>query len=69
MTTPAEVNREVACLKTILNRAVRHGKLESNPIGHVKLLPENNVRQRILTQEELDLLLRKKWGHTKCVTP
>jgi len=67
MTTPAEVNREVACLKTILNRAVRHGKLESNPIGHVKLLPENNVRQRILTQEELDLLLLKCMGHIRPV--
>jgi integrase len=41
----------------MLNRAVRHGKIESNPIRDVKALPENNVRERILTQDEFERLL------------
>jgi len=54
---PATVNRELSCLKSILNRAVRHGKLNENPISNVKKLQENNVRERILTQEEFERLL------------
>ena len=53
----ATVNKEVTCLKTILNRAVRHGKLDHNPIDRVKKLPENNVRMRILTDGEFEGLL------------
>jgi len=56
---PATINREVTILKVALNRAVRHGKLQINPISNVKKLPENNVRMRILTQEEFDNLLGK----------
>ncbi|MBI5968678.1 MAG: site-specific integrase [Deltaproteobacteria bacterium] len=54
---PATVNKEVACLKTIFNRAVRHKRLLHNPIGIVKKLSENNVRMQILTQEEFETLL------------
>jgi len=56
-TRPATVNKEVSCLKTILNRAVRHGKLDNNPVEKVKKLPENNVRMRMLTREEVSSLL------------
>jgi integrase len=56
-TRPATVNKEITCLKTILNRAVRHGKLEINPIEKVRKLPENNVRMRILTGDEFDRLI------------
>ena len=56
-TTPCTINKEVRCLKNILNRAVRHGKIESNPVRDVKSLPENNVRQKVLTQEEFERLL------------
>jgi integrase len=56
-TKPATVNKEVSCLKTILNRAVRHGKLESNPVEKVKKLPENNVRMRMLSHEEFVRLI------------
>ncbi len=52
---PATINKEVTCLKTILNRAVRHDKLEFNPVKEVKKLPENNVRMRIISKEEVDL--------------
>jgi hypothetical protein len=32
-TKPATVNREIACLKTMFNKAIRDGKLEKNPMG------------------------------------
>jgi hypothetical protein len=31
LTKPGTVNREVACLKTIFNKAVKNGKAEKNP--------------------------------------
>ncbi len=62
---PATVNKEVSCLKTILNRAVRHGKLTHNPIGRVKKLPENNIRMRILSEDEFEGLLNACANHIK----
>lgn len=55
--TPCEVNKEVTTLKVIFNRGVKHGKLKINPIANVKRLPENNIRQRVLTSEEFNTLL------------
>lgn len=55
--TPCEVNKEVTALKVIFNRSVRHGKLKLNPIANVKRLPENNIRQRVLTVDEFTALL------------
>lgn len=54
---PATVNREVACLKTVISRAIKHGKLDSNPISGVKKLPENNVRERVLGNDGFEHLL------------
>jgi integrase len=51
-TKPATVNRETACLRTVFNKALRDGKLEKNPMRGVKLLPENNERDRVLSPEE-----------------
>ena len=51
-TKPATVNRELACLKTIFNKAKRDKKAEGNPTEGVKLLPEDNVRMRVLSTEE-----------------
>jgi integrase len=56
-TSPAEVNRETACLKAILNRAVRHGKLQHNPISGLRKLSENNIRMRLLTPDQFERLL------------
>ena len=56
-TKPATVNREMACLKTIFSKAVKNGKAERNPTYGVKLLKENNVRDRVLSSEEYDNLL------------
>ena len=51
-TKPATINREIACLKTIFNKAIRDGKIATNPVRGVKLLRENNERQRVLSSEE-----------------
>jgi integrase len=63
--TPCEVNKEVTALKVIFNRAVRHGRLKLNPIVNVKRLPENNIRQRILTPDEFTALLDASEPHLK----
>ena len=51
-TTPATVNREVSCLRTIFNKAILDGKVEMNPTKGVKLLRENNERGRVLSFNE-----------------
>ena len=57
-TKPAAiVNREMACLKTIFSKGVKNGKAERNPTHGVKLLKENNVRDRVLSSDEYVLLL------------
>jgi integrase len=56
-TRPATVNRDLSCLKTMFNRAVRHGIINHNPVSTVRKLPENNIRTRLLTYEEFDGLL------------
>ena len=52
LTTPATVNREVSCLRTIFNKAILDGKLERNPTKGVKLLRESNERERVLSFHE-----------------
>ena len=54
---PATVNRNVANFPAMLNRAVDYGKLETNPIGRIKQLEENNIRERVLSQDEFKRLL------------
>ena len=54
---PATINRNVANFRAMLNRAVDYGKLEINPIGRIKNLEENNIRERVLSQEEFERLL------------
>ncbi len=51
-TKPATVNREIACLRTVFNKAIRDGKIEKTPMRGVKLLKENNQRERVLSPEE-----------------
>ena len=62
---PATVNKEVICLKTIVNRAVRHGKLIHNPLDKVKKLTENNVRTKVLTPDEFKALVNACPDHIK----
>jgi len=54
---PATINRELALLKTAFNRAIQNEVLERNPVALVKMLKENNVRDRVLTDAEYKALL------------
>jgi integrase len=65
LTKPGTVNREVACLKTIFNKAVKNGKAEKNPAQGVRQLRENNERDRILSLEEYTRLLAHSPAHLK----
>ncbi len=65
LTKPATVNRELACLKTIFSKAVKNGKAERNPTQGVKMLKENNERDRILSPEEYVRLLAYCPSHLK----
>jgi integrase len=55
----ARVNREMAVLKHMLNKAVEWGMLEVSPFkrGKSLMFRENNWRLRFLTEEEIDPLL------------
>jgi integrase len=50
--SPATVNRHLALLKTIFNKAIEWGKTKTNPVQGVKLYRENNQRVRFLSEEE-----------------
>jgi integrase len=62
---PASLNRYIACVKTIVNRAIANNLLDRNPIKGVKLFKENNIRDRVLTQEEYEALLAVCAVHLK----
>lgn len=54
----ASVNYYLAQLRAIINYAIEKDVIDiSNPCSKVKLLKLNNARQRILSKEEIDLLL------------
>jgi integrase len=53
----ATVNRELACLKTLFNKAVEWGRIETNPILKVRKFRESPPKERILTQGEAARLL------------
>jgi integrase len=57
LTKVATINKEVSALKTMLNAAQEEGEIESNPIKYCKMETENNVRERVLTEEEFERLL------------
>lgn len=67
LTCPATVNREIACLKTIFNKAVKDGRAEHNPCQGLKMLKENNERNRVLSPEEYARLLAHCPSHLKPV--
>ncbi len=55
---PASVNRELALLKTMFNKAIFWGMMNESPMKQVKLFKENNARVRYLDTEEIAKLLR-----------
>jgi len=54
---PATVNRELACLKHMFNKAIAWNLTPTNPVKGVRLLRENNVRARCLDRQEIARLL------------
>ena len=55
---PATVNRELACLKMMLNYFIKSDVLtKANPVSRVKFLAENNEQMRVLTLDEEKLYL------------
>jgi integrase len=59
------VNREIACLKTLFNKAVQWKKIETNPAANVEKFKERNQRERILSDEEMRRLLEVAAPHLK----
>lgn len=54
---PATVNRYVMVLKRILNHAVKRNTIQRSPLLGYEDDDEDNVRQVVLEEEDLDLLL------------
>jgi len=61
----ATVNRALACLKCMFNKAIEWEKADRNPVKKVKLFKENNKRLRYLEKEEIVKLLDNCNGHLK----
>lgn len=55
--SPATVNREIACLKTAFSKALKYNLIKTDPLIGLKLLPENNVREELLSQDQFHRLL------------
>lgn len=56
---PATVNRDIACLKNMLNKAIQWGYLQLNAMKGVSLLKEPPGRLRFLSEDEISVLLRE----------
>jgi integrase len=63
--SPATVNRALACLKCMFNKAIEWGKASDNPVKKVKLFKENNKRLRYLEKEEIVKLLAHCRGYLR----
>jgi integrase len=63
--TPATVNRELQLLRRVFNLAIERGLIQTNPCKGMKLLHENNIGTRYLTEEEEERLLPFLTGRRK----
>ncbi len=54
---PATINRELACLKILFNRAVKSDVIAKNPVSLVKFYNEDNEQVRVLSYDEERLYL------------
>jgi len=59
------INRHLAQLMNLFAEAVKNEYLEKSPARFTKLLSENNVRDRIISPEELDRLIETAAPHIK----
>jgi integrase len=55
--SPSTVNRELACLKTLFNKAIEWEKTERNPAAKIKKFREPNPVERILSPDEMRRLI------------
>ena len=54
----------------MLNKAVSHGKLNQNPLaGKIKKLVEDNVRKKVLNQEEFERLVSELKSPLSLIKP
>ena len=66
--TEATINREIALMKTIFNKAIEWGRIEKNPLISVKKYKENHQKDmRILTDEEAIQLIDSASAHLRPV--
>ncbi len=63
------MNGEVACLKSLFSEAIRAGIVALNPVKGTKLLNPNNVRDRILSNEETARLFEAAGNMSDFVRP
>jgi len=54
---PATLNRELACLRAMINYFIRQDVLVKNPVSKVKFLKEDNEQMRVVTRDEERLYL------------
>lgn len=59
------INREVACIRHMFNKAVEWGYLNNNPLRTVKKLKEPPGRMRYLNAEEIERLMAQCAEHIK----
>jgi len=52
----ATINRELACLKTMFNKAIKWSMTTNNPARDIKLFKEKQNKMRILSNEEFKIL-------------
>jgi len=64
---PATINREVACFRHMLNLAAQEGTIEDLPFKGLKALKENNIRDRVLSDEEFRCLIANCPPHTAAI--
>lgn len=53
---PATVNREIALMRAAYNLGMDEGLVSQNPCRKIRMLKENNIRDRILTRDEFQRL-------------
>jgi len=61
----ASVNRELACMKTIFNKAIQWRMTKENPVRSVKLFKENNRRLRFLMADEMRSVIENCRPHLR----
>jgi len=67
LTRPATVNREIACLRHMLNLAEQESIIDKVPFKGLKQLKEDNIRDRVLKHEEFEKLLSCCPAHTAAI--